>query len=408
MLAPSLTSATESSFVVKFYMPDGYGKPIINYEIEVYVQNGSTSITLETTVHFSPPSESALYKYTLKNLTSSTGYAIQIRACNSDRCGEKTDMSPTLKTLEKVVSLADIGSLVTVAATTAAAENDLKVDNTSFKVEKAPPPAEEIVVVETVVNETEVALLQAKSLLVAAQEQEAAAQTLSNAGDFEIAFSRASLGNFTVSESVGVLKFGLQLVRSIDGSTSHDGSTDPITVAWQVVSDSGSDISSPRDVAALEGVASFAAGMVNTSMSFFIVDNDAFVWGSLKRFELRLTHVTVGASSIMTSRSSIWINITDNDVPPSVSVHADSLQVDVTAGQVASIQLVRTGWLQSTVKISFVTDGSAQMGVDYTVGLRNMTLADRNASICSNISSGGVACLANSFTCSCAQACDGQ
>ena len=220
----------------------------------------------------------------------------------------------------------------------------------------------------------------------------------------QVAFARTSLGNLTVSESVGVLELGLQLVRLSDGSTSHDGSTDPISVAWQVFADSGSDVSAPSDVAALEGVASFAAGVVNTSMLFSIEDNDVFAWGRLKRFELRLTSVTVGASSIMASRSSIWINITDDDVPPVISVHADSLRVDVTAGQMASIQLVRTGWLQSAVKVTFITDGSAQLGVDYTVGQTSHFTPDRNASNCSNIAP----CSSNTFSCSCAQACDGQ
>ena len=198
-------------------------------------------------------------------------------------------------------------------------------------------------------------------------------------------------------------------VRLSDGSTSHDGSTDPISVALQVFADSGSDVSAPSDVAALEGVASFAAGVVNTSMLFSIEDNDVFAWGRLKRFELRLTSVTVGASSIMASRSSIWINITDDDVPPVISVHADSLRVDVTAGQMASIQLVRTGWLQSAVKVTFITDGSAQLGVDYTVGqTSHFTPDDHNASICPNVSSQAAPCSSNMFNCSCAQACDGQ
>ena len=375
---PLLTMAQEESVQAKWAAADGYGLPVLRYEVHIHV-NGSASSLLRTDV-FVPSQLLSAYKYTLVNLTSSTAYFIRVRACSDVGCGELSISSDVVSTLAPVVSLDEIGSLVTAAATTAAEASNIVVEAESFKVETAPPPPAAPVETQVQVNETQVELLQAQVLAAAAAKQEAAAQLLSNAGDYAIGFSVASLQNLTVSESVGLVELDLQLVRKSDGSTNHAGATDPLTLTWQIFSE-GDVVSAPSDVAAIQGAVTFSVGTVNTTLALVISDNNDLNAGKPpKRFLLRLTQVQGGAS-VLAPRASLWITILDNEAPPVVSVQAQSQSFNVTPGAVTQVLLSRANWRYGAVKVSFaIVAISAQLNADYSVSSYEAIVASGSTS----------------------------
>jgi hypothetical protein len=103
-------------------------------------------------------------------------------------------------------------------------------------------------------------------------------------------------------------------------------------------------------------------------------------------------------------------------------VNASSVQSRVTAGEGVSLVLVRAGWQQAAVEITFITTGSAVLMTDYRIGLQAAVPADRNKSICAaanvsaNVSSkpfqpcnasSAQPCSSNAFSCDCTQNCSG-
>ena len=140
---PILDLAKEESVGCRWFAAADYGLPTVRYEIEIDV-NGTSSWTSSSswlrTITYVPPGGAQSFKYTLVNLTASTSYYVEIRACNQERCGEWSLRSNVLATLASVVSMNTIGSLMTEAAMIAAAATDMVVEAESFVVEKAPPP----------------------------------------------------------------------------------------------------------------------------------------------------------------------------------------------------------------------------------------------------------------------------
>ena len=149
---PLLTKAQGKSLQVKWSGCDGYGLPIARYEVQVHI-NATLNTLIRTDIYIPSPS-STVFKHTIVNLTASTSYFVMIHGCTASRCGDLSVQSEQLSTLEAVVSMTEIGSLVTGAITTAASSTNMQVDESSLVVERAILAPAVTTEVETVVNET--------------------------------------------------------------------------------------------------------------------------------------------------------------------------------------------------------------------------------------------------------------
>ena len=292
---PLLNGAQETSMVVMWSRPNDYGLPIVKYEVRLHL-NGSSSRLSRSVEYTVTAQDTAIITHEFHNLTSSTSYFALVRACNVERCGQNfSKPSNVLSTLEASVSMDSIGSLVSAAAVEAAASTNLSVDKESFVVEEAPPAPVEVISTETVVNETELIILQTQAVRQAEAEQVSRRSAFSNAADFTIAISASSHKNVTVKEGT-VLEIEVQLVRKSDLSTQHTGSTDIILLQWDATwSITENPIVIPNDILASTSLIKFLPGEVNKTIPVEIVDNQDTNYGKYRTLILFLSSLPMCA-----------------------------------------------------------------------------------------------------------------
>ena len=356
---PVLSSAQETSLQVRWTAPNSNGLAISSYVVQwLNTSSNSWDRAASATV------PSSVLTYTMSNLTSSTSYRSRIRACNAEGCNaDYSTPSTALSTLKRVVALEEIGEKVGSAAATAASSSGVQVQNGSIGVLKpppepaAPPPSAEL-------NETAVAAAQQQE---ASRAEQALLALVPRGSDFAIGFSGA-VKDRTVLESHGKLVFPLQLVRKSDGSTSHEGCSDLVSVEWEIQG----AVAAPTDVSKTSGFVAFSPGQVNKTLEIHIVDNAAINYNRApKWFELKLVR-PLGGSSVLADRSKVTVTMTDNDEPASVAL---TRQVSVQAGAVAQIPFSRTAWMASALKLKYrLQEDTAKANEDYSAAALNAAL----------------------------------
>jgi len=358
---PLLSSAQQSSLQVRWTVPNSYGLEISSYVIQWL--NTSSSNWDDSQSATAPPSVKA---YTITNLTSSTSYKSRIRACTAERCGTYSTASAALSTLQRVVALEEIGETVSTAAASAASSSGV-VLNGSIGVTK-PLPEPKAPASSTELNETAIVALQQAEV----RRAEVALLALEPKGsDFAFGFSGA-VQDVTVLESHGKLSFLVQLVRTSDGSTSHEGCSQQVSVEWEM----DGPVTAPNDVSKTSGFVAFSPGDVNKTLDIDIVDNAALSHGRAQRlFHLRLV-LPQGGASVLGGRSNVTVTISDNDDPASIAL---ATQVTAQAGAEVKIPFTRTTWTAGAVKIKYrIEDMTAKAREDYTVPALEVTLAAGN------------------------------
>ena len=359
--APVLGFEGENTMQAQWVASNGYGLPIIKYSIQIF-NTTSTELFRIMNVSNLVSSNDELWA-DLSNLTAASSYQVRISACSVARCGALSALSLPRSTLAstKKTTMADIGELVQQAAVVASASANVSVLEGSMSVQSPPEPPPEPI--ETVENQTLINILQNRASQAAVSAQ---ASMFASVSDFAIGFAPTSLKNQSFSkQNASTVVLDLQLVRKTDGDVDHDGAGQNMMVLWEALSTGSNALVAPNDLQATSGFVMFVAGDVNKTLTFSVTDNDDTNFGNPhKNFRLRLTS---SVYSLVSGRDTIWLTITDdNEEFSTVSLSLSSVEIYV--GLTASVQILRTGWIKPSLRLTFSTrDNSAKRDIDYSL-----------------------------------------